>query len=233
MNRKLLLPLAAGITILSTSSFGLANSTLMDSTNFALGPYLGFQAGIGGMDTKKLSKETKTAFPDEHKQAIDNRAIGRISGGYSWVQDFFQYGLEIGFMAYEDNTYRLNNEGCAQHKYKYEGHTVDLLAVIQYYLANNFSAIGKVGPAYVTQKFEQEIAPKTSQSKHKLLPEVSIGISYGFNQNWSVDLTYSHIFGKSPKEFADVSYDIDSKDLYKNVASVNALMIGVQYKAIA
>lgn len=243
MNKnKVLLSSLVGTAMLGVSTLGLAAApTLMTPTTVApactavSGPYIGAQIGIGGMDTKKLSQETKEEFPTIHKEDIHHwdPIVGRIFGGYLWSQDALSYGAELGFAMYPDNTYKLedNQSGPTKYNYKYEGYNIDLLGVVKYVVANNLNVFGKAGVAYASQKFSLKTESSSmDKTEYEFLPEVAVGVGYDINQNVAIDLTYSHIFGKSPKEYSDAT-DLP-KDLYKDVASVDALMLGINYHIV-
>jgi outer membrane immunogenic protein len=238
MNKNtFLLSSAVSMLMLGASGISLgAAPMLMGPTTGVLGPYVGIQAGIGGMDTKKLSETSKTLTPYTQDVNDWDFFTGRIFGGYLWSQDAFSYGLELGGMMYPKNKYSVTDGTYDLVKYQYKGYTVDLLGVAKYSLANNFYVFGKAGVAYVTQEYKQEVEttagdiPATfEKTKRKFLPEIAGGVGYNFN-NMDVDVTYAHVFGSAPKEYSDAAnLGPTSDDLYKKVATVNALMLGVTY----
>ncbi len=225
-----------GLTACS-SSIALAD-TSMNSTNdqsLTGGMYIGGSLGYGGMYTPKF---------DNIKDATNLIALKNNRGGFTYRVDAgylfpvlpqFLVGPEVGYMDYANNktTYSFKDPDVYNDRYKYKGHTIDMLGVGKYYFAGTkFNMIGKVGAAIVSQKLDfnqdgDEPYGPVSTKTTKVLPELAVGVGYDVTQMLGVDVTYSHVFGKTPK-----TDNIDSNPLQpgQKVASINTILAGITYK---
>ncbi|ODN44058.1 outer membrane protein [Piscirickettsia litoralis] len=193
------------------------------------GAYVGLNLGLGGMDTPKWDTNKLPANTSDKEER--GGLAGRIDAGYLWGQGPFNYGVEMGFASYANNTYKISS-GSASEELKYSGYNVDLLGVAQYNFTPNWNIFGKAGVAYVHQKTEISVADgglsatPFSKSENKLLPEVAIGGGYQFANGLGLNLTVSHIFGSKPHAWTDTG---NTEDNMTSVASVNMLTFGISY----
>jgi len=241
--KKILLTTVAAVA-LSLSAFALAVSAQVKPViyiNNNSGAYVGIQAGIGGMDTKKSDANDfvdASASSVELKEELRNGIAGRIYGGYLFpINSKFSAGAELGYAMYPKNKDTLTLtffDGIYAFNHTFKSRYVDLLGVAKYNITDNFNIFGKFGGAYVMQKFSVNTTINNADTSgynvknNKLLPEVAAGIGYSFAQNFSVDLTYAHVFGKSVDTGKVFTCEDDNKHV--NVASVNTLMLGASYR---
>lgn len=157
---------------------------------------------------------------------LSGGAGGRISGGYLWGDNNFNYGLESGiFYAPHvteegDNYFILGTEDM-----KYSIVNVDLLGVLKYTFNNGIALFTKGGFAYshqhvkvtdTTTLFNGTTTDTYDGSGSKIAPDAAIGIGYQFNPNIEMDLTANTVF---------ISHGSAS-----NPASPNgSLMLGLTY----
>ncbi len=134
----------AAIALILNSVYVKANAQLANRDSWPMtGPYIGLQAGIGGMNTPDFSENTKTyirthggTYSEHNRWGL----AGRLFGGYLWHTSKFQYGLELEAMKYPNNKYRFEfdlptsptAESYVSVNIKYEGYLVDLLGLAQY-----------------------------------------------------------------------------------------------------
>lgn len=197
---------------------GAAMILLASGAAFAkTGPYVGLNAGWGGMDTAKITKT------DTQSNKLHHGIAGRVSAGYLFGQDeHFNYGAEVGYTALPQNKYKIDGKD-----FKYDSHNIDLLAVAKYNINSNVDVFGKAGGAYVTQKTSGSYEKGLQESKSKLLPEVAVGAGYDFKNGLGLNVTYSHIFGSKPTVL-DTSSGVTKANVNK-VASVNMVTAGISY----
>ncbi len=188
---------------------GLVVSSLALSAHAAPGFYIGAGAGIGGMDTKKADVSGVST-------KLRSGVAYRASLGYLMGEGNLNYGAELGYTGYPDNTY--SGYGV---KVDVSGRTVDLLGVGKYNFSETdtgFFLVGKAGAAVVSQKTTVKgFGPTYSKSKTAVKPELAVGAGYNVNKNVALDVTLAHVFGTNSATSAS------------EIASVNTLMAGVSY----
>ncbi|MBN1684908.1 MAG: outer membrane beta-barrel protein [Gammaproteobacteria bacterium] len=205
------------------------------NTIIGLGPYVGIQAGIGGLDTKFPSD--KKAALSSYSERVRKGAAARLFAGYLWGNNRLQYGAEIGVARYPNNIYKImiiapEEEEPIQVNLKltYQDYdNIDLLGVVRYTFPFKMNLFAKAGAAYVTQKAKAtgfveeekdkiEIPVTDSYTEHRELLKAAVGIGCNMIKNLEVHLTYSHIFGATLK--------VGNPDV---VANVDALMAGATW----
>lgn len=200
--------------------------------------YLGIQGGYGTMDVH-ISEVGKAIFDAEKVsyEAHEPKATaGRIFAGYLWLAgEKGHLGAEIGYGKHPNRTYTFSFEDeeslepeMITTEVKFKGYYLDLLGVAKYNFTPQINAFVKGGIAYVHQTvtiegdttffslFFGDIDIEKA-TLNKFLPEAAIGVGYDINRNFSVDLSYSHIFGEA----------INLPMPIFGAASVNTLMLGV------
>ena len=213
--------------LLSVTSLGFAAAPSLISTNNS-GAYIGVGAGLGGMNTPKLSSADKALGNGSHSQKRLGFAA-RPYVGYLWAQNNWRYGVEAGYSYYQENKYTWNT-GASKSTLKYNGYSVDLLGVAKYVFANNVNVFGKAGAAYTHQKtkFTDNMGSSIgsfSKKENKILPEVACGAGYDFNKNFGMDVSVAHIFGHNPKNLSKANRRAD----LTRMADVNTVMLGFTY----
>ena len=190
-----------------TLLLGLVVSSLALSAHAAPGFYIGAGAGVGGMDTKK-----DNAFGGGYK--LRSGVAYRASLGYLTGEGNVNFGAELGYTGYPDNTYNGNG-----FKVTYSGHTVDLLGVAKYNFSETdtgFFLVGKAGAAVISQKTSAKGFGTTySKSKTAVKPELAVGAGYNMNKNVALDVTLAHVFGTQTNPNAN------SESSATNIAAVN------------
>jgi hypothetical protein len=130
---------------------------------------------------------------------------GRLSAGYLWGNNNFNYGLEVGGLYYPNIEFDEYVFGFDNEKFKYDGYDLDLLGVLKYTFNNGFDVFAKAGGDYVHQHLTVDanvtIDGVTSPSVRILdttgstvAPEVALGLGWQFNPHWEADLTSSIAF---------------------------------------
>jgi outer membrane immunogenic protein len=216
------------LAALSCLSCSFAASGLINDNVAKSGAYLGIAGGIGGMDTAKFSSSQKAQF-SSYSEKLRKGVAARVYGGYLWnIQQVenLKLGAELGYNYYPNNEYKYTMSRIAN-KFTYKGYNVDLLGVAKYNFGETgFNVIGKAGGAYVYQKLSETASGiSKNTSKHKILPEIALGIGYDITQNFDVNLMYAHIFGDKPS----IKLNAVNDSSMQRVASVNTLMLGVAY----
>lgn len=100
---------------------------------------------------------------------------------------------------------------------------ITVLATADYFVNPNWDIIGKFGPAWVSQKNEiNRGMMNDTVHAHKVVPYLSLGTAYHFENNMSVGVSYGHLFGSKINS-------ID--DLYNKhkVQSVNSIQLDLGY----
>lgn len=176
-------------------------------------PYLGVQAGYGGIQMPTISEG---GMKTERYNGV---ALG-VDGGYLFnINQKFKVGPEVGYKSYGDNTYKLSTIS-----YTYCGHYFDILANAHYYFNANWHLIGKIGAAVVKQVETDDLgSSKGIKENIALLPEVVLGVGYNFNAQMGINISYNAVIGSSiPAESVGGLSN-------RKVASVNTAMLGFTY----
>ncbi len=165
----------------------LAVSLLPSIVLAVQGPYIKAEAG-------KASTETFLG------DSVDGFA-GRLSAGYLFGENKFNYGVETGVLAFPHlsgreytwffNTYYADKT--------VSGYNVDLLGVLKYTFDSNFLIFTKLGVAYTHQDItESDSVNMPTQTENRytsnsIRPEVALGIGFQLSPHAEVDLTASAI----------------------------------------
>ncbi|WP_108651570.1 outer membrane protein [Dongshaea marina] len=203
----------------------LAGAMACGSAMAQVSPYVGLNFGVGGMQMDDiLSSNIANSSSDV------GGAAGGVNVGFLAGHTPFQYGAEMGYYTYADNTYHYSSPFGSLHVLngKYQGHYIDLLGVGKYSFSNGWNIFGKAGAAYVTQELtlsSDTVSGEYDKTEHKLLPKLAIGVGYDFTPNWSASVEMSQVFGDKPAQFGSAG----SEDDYNKVASVGMLTMGVAY----
>ncbi|MGD9109044.1 MAG: outer membrane beta-barrel protein [Gammaproteobacteria bacterium] len=241
--KKLLLVTGAAIA-LGTVGVSSAAVSAAPSKNVGTLPgfYVGVGAGYGGMYTKLNSDDIRTGTTYGGHSEKTRGFAARGSLGYLWalpqIQNF-QLGAELGYNYYPKNKHSIGK--APVYSWNYKGWNADLLAVGKYNFSDTgFNIIGKAGAAYIRQRttivdtspIGVEVSPAAdSYTKKAVKPEAAIGVGYDINQNFGINLVYSHIFGSRPKNPTTViagSSLANAKD-YTKIASVDTILLNATY----
>lgn len=211
----------ACLFLLAFNSFATAQNNVVALS----GAYLGFNAGSMGIDVRHLSNDTKQQMTS-YEQHFGASGC-RLYGGYLWDNDKFsnlKYGVELGGLIYENNTYKLNEQ-----KWVYSGYASDLLGVVQYnILGSKFNVFGKLGVAFINQKVETSGYNNLSNSSSttKLSPEISFGFGYNFTPHLGMNITFANAISSQSNE---VSYGTTSLNKIDGVNPIQSLTLGITY----
>lgn len=195
------------------------------------GAYLQWQGGIGGIDTRHYSPNLSP-----YEEVSLHRGLAyRLSLGYLLAQEKFNYGLELGYAGYPQNTYAFSFPSLsASGNEAYKGHLLDLLAVIKPTLWMNSNhkiyLIGTAGAAYVTQTFHgQSTAFNTlfvlNKTIKRVEPETALGMGYLINKKIDINLCYHHVFAGRADPIANSLVDPSLIPL----SAINLVMLGLSY----
>jgi hypothetical protein len=157
---------------------------------------------------------------------------GRLSGGYFWGNNNFNYGLESGITLYKindiENDQQVGDEN-GTFSTRYTGINADLLGVAKYTFNCGFTVFGKAGGVYVYQYASNNYQISTDgivnenvsvhTSGGKIYPEVAVGMGYQFTPHLETDLTLTKAFGSDYHS----PYDTDP------VNPPSSLFLGVTY----
>ncbi len=206
------------------------------------GFYAGVGAGVGGMDTPKVTQADLDAYSITDGAISDKLRSGvafRGYLGYLWaiqqVQNL-QLGAELGYNYYPKNKYTItDNSISATDKWEYKGYNIDLLGVAKYnFGGTGFNALLKAGPAFVRQKLTFTPTPTgvvangLGESKGKVKAELAGGLGYDINKNIDVNVIVAHIFGNKPASIGSNS-GAPTKASLNKVASVTTYMATIAY----
>jgi len=224
-------------------SYAAASAASAPTVGTLPGAYIGVGLGYGGMDTPKITPADLVAWSATHGTSTLYKGVAaRGYLGYLWaipqVQNL-QLGAELGYNYYPKNKYTLS-AGSVSDAWNYSGYNIDLLGVAKYnFGASGFNVIGKVGPAYVHQKFHNELTGLVipgltgNRSKSQIKAEVAAGVGYDINQNIDVNIIYAHVFGNKPPrigEMVNVTTPAQILDrMSGKIASVDTVMLTAAY----
>lgn len=133
----------------------------------------------------------------------------------------------MGYLHYRKSEYVVRDQhgNVVVTIFNYTGHTRDILLNMHYVITPKFYGIGKVGVAYVQQKFKLSTVNPTliEATKTKSLPEVTLGIGYNFNRHIGITGTINNTFGgERPVEKTTIPG-------FESVANVSTIMFGLHY----
>ncbi len=186
------------------------------------------------MNTPKLDAAEKNAATS-HSENIRSGAAGRAYAGYFWQVSHFLFGPEIGASTYPKNKYKLNSTGVGSGSWTYSGYNIDFLGVAKYAFNFGLNFFGKAGIAYAEQKIELKATlssgtlPSTSKSENDVLAKVAAGIGFDWTNQFSTNITYSHIFGNKPSQIENSNILPGTKNDLDSVASVDLILLNVEY----
>lgn len=209
--------------ILSFSCIALLSSLSTLATAASLGiPYVGVQAGFGGMDTPTINATGTTT------EKYNGVALG-VDGGYLFsVSHHFKVGPELGFKGYADNTYKSPTTPYfpGVTRVTYSGNYFDVLVNAQYNLNAKWNLIGKVGGAIVQQLETDTGTTYGKKESNAILPEIVLGVGYNITPQMNINASYNGVIGtKIPKESVGGITNT-------SVASVNTYMLGFTYSFV-
>lgn len=170
--------------------FCLSTGYAFAGINAANGFYLGGELGVAGWQPATGSSFSSSITPFT--------VFLRPFVGYRF-NDYV--GLESGFydLANDDNSANYSGNLGAD---SYRLYVIDLAGKFIHSFSNGISVFGKVGLAYTHQSvFNQTFTysdPSVDSSVNRILPEVGVGLSYNFTQNFATELSYTHLQGVDP-----------------------------------
>jgi outer membrane immunogenic protein len=132
---------------------------------------------------------------------------GRLSLGYLWGDNHFNYGLESGLQFYNASAdSQTTFFGTYKEHDSLNGYNLDLLGVLKYTFDCGFNVFGKAGAAYVYQRWDRTItlngaridSLSTSKNSGVVSPELAMGIGYQFTPHWGMTFT-TDVITDSPK----------------------------------
>jgi len=120
-----------------------------------------------------------------------NYASYRLGGGYTTpVSQHFSVGGEIAYNYYGDEKYSYLNLDQAEIKFS----STDVLLVTAYHFNSKWEAHVKTGAAY-----EEVVATENylggNLTEKEWVPEAAVGLSYHFNEHFSVHGDFSYLMG--------------------------------------
>lgn len=220
-----------------------ANNTLAD---FKPGIYLGAQTGraslnIGDGFEQKIDNEYDTTVSNnvsssEVQKKIDDTGIGgRGFIGYSFNPYF---SLEGGYSLYPDIEYFYNEAAPATicEKIDADTYAIDVIGRAIFPLEKinrafvGWNIYGKLGVAYINVTYDQTdssvLTSTITQSASAIRPTYGIGIQYDFTNKFSVDFSWTGIYGKNFVTEKNASFNND----IKAIPTTNFFALGMMYK---
>ena len=206
------------ISIVALSASAAMAKTSYASNNDTQGqPYVGFELGMGGLDTPSIDSHTPaksngsvTAFQEDE---IHQGFGYHVYGGYLFtINNRLSFGPEVGYAKPTDNTYTATFGALAAPiSVIYSPSYIDILGSAKLKLNSHFSVIAKIGFASVTQKIDVAILG-VSQGQ-ETAPEMVLGAAYDVNSNISLTANVDKVFTDgmtktdylNPDEFASIT----------------------------
>jgi len=105
-----------------------------------------------------------------------------VGGGYLWHKQSFAYGPELSYTSLPSVNYLTGT---------IYGNSVNFMVVGEFALNSFVSAVGKVGPAIVTQTYNSNVTTR-------FMPTMYIGGKYNVDQHVALNLGYQYVAGASP-----------------------------------
>lgn len=204
------------------------------SSSSKAGAYVGVGLGVGGMNTPKLDAAEKS-IATSHSESIRRGVAGRAYAGYFWQAANFLFGPEIGASTYPKNKYRLSRTSIGSGSWTYSGYNIDLLGIAKYAFDSGFNIFGKAGLAYAEQKVELKAtlnsgaSADTTETENDVLPEVAAGLGFDWTDQFSTNITYSHIFGNKPSQIENSNILPGTKNDLDSVASIDMVLLNAEY----
>lgn len=175
------------VSVLGVSALGMmaANAT---------GIYVIGQAGYA--NTHMKDKITfQPSVPDF--QIANNGLAGRLGVGYQFNPNL---AVELGYLQLAKQVGTVNASGFTPGTETLKQNAIDIAAKGIIPITDKFNAYGKLGVAYLTSTITSRFEGiKDNQNeafgiaKHKLAPEVGVGVSYNITPNVFVDTSLTHI----------------------------------------
>ncbi len=200
--------------VLSTTVLGISALGVMAANAAAPGIYVTGQLGYANthMGNKTNIKAISNNLPKlinvysvnpNDKDLANNGLAGRIALGYQFNQNF---AVEAGYLrlgqtkvAANGNNHFIKSDGTL----KLQQNVVDFLAKGIVPICNKFNLYGKAGLAYINtnlnytekadSKTKTDLSEAANVNRHKLAPEVALGVSYDITPNVSIDTSWTHI----------------------------------------
>lgn len=123
---------------------------------------------------------------------------GRVSAGYLFGENKFNYGIETGALLYPHLSGR--DYGWFSSSYYTDqvikGYGVDLLGVLKYTFDCHFLIFAKGGAAFNHQELSETYSYSSTKNHYtynSVRPELALGIGYKFTPNTEIHLTTSAI----------------------------------------
>jgi hypothetical protein len=172
--------------------------------------YLSIQGGLGSMQTPKLDN------PDNYD--IQNFAW-RYAGCYLYAIDKMEYGVELGYNGYEDNTYGKTPIVTEFHTY-----STDLLTVIRYNFYQRWRIFTEIGAAQAHLRTESTTTNPQVQQLRKILPELAFGFGYGFTKHIALDISFNYELGRKPTVNPE-TYEVTNNQ----IPTTSSILAGLTY----
>lgn len=176
----------------------------------ANGLYITGQIGYGNL----MSRDASAGISSTRGGVAGGARIG-----YLFRSGILQFGPEIGFNAYADNTYKSGT-----FKATYAGYNLDLMATLKANLSDHWHIFGKAGAAYAHQKLTS--TAQGTDKNGKIYPKVALGFGYNFNPHLAVNVSTSYIFGDRP---IALNGGTQNSSQVNKVAPVATILAGVTY----
>jgi hypothetical protein len=163
----------------------------------------------------------------------NNNQTYRIYGFYTFNSPkLLKYGIEYGVAHLGSFTYFYNKSqyyGTTNVYTTGNASTVDIAGTAAYYMLPWLSFLGKLGLVggylEISNDGDGEGGSGSNKNVFNIMPEIALGASADLNKRISINLTLTHVFGKSnvPTVITDIS-DINA------FPSVDVYALGVQYR---
>lgn len=194
--------------VLSTTVLSVSVLAAMAANAAAPGVYVTGQAGYANTHLGVKTDITQHAPNIQDKKLSNNGLAGRVALGYQFNQNF---AVEAGYLQFGESKADLGAINAispkilSQGTLKLQQHAIDLVGKGIIPVANNVNVYGKLGVAYITTDIKgtaqtpglptvtADLNDTARIAKHKLAPEVAVGVSYDITPNVSIDTSWTHI----------------------------------------
>lgn len=198
------------VVALAAGALGLCSAAYASQ-----GFYIGGQAGYGQADYDVSNPN----IPGVSLSKDEDGIAGRAYVGYQFNQYF---GVETGYTKFSDSTYKYKAFGQTIAEVKAKTQQWDVLAKAGMpFGCSGFRGDIKAGAAYVMSDFDASAVGfgKNSDSENNWDPAAGASLTYNFNKNFAVDVSYLHTFGSGSSNHGNGNTNPDT----------NLATVGVSY----
>ena len=209
------------LSALAISAIALSPAALAND----LGGYVSVQAGQSF--TRSENTEVKYAsIVDVKLKGSDQSGFAyRLASGYNFNDNV---ALELGFTDYSNSKTKVELNGNSEKLATVKPYTVELLVKGTVPVSEEFFVYGKTGFAYTHVDFKgnEDVTGEKAKTASSIAyrPVMAAGAGYKVNEQVSVDLSYSRVFGKG-----SLTDSLDRELSSDYIPDLDLLAVGVSY----